>query len=107
MAISALFFRIKFPVDGSYPPILVGELFFFRKKVLNVEKKILQGMICMICTGNLILRTLTLEYFNNSLYISKIICAFLVKFGFYSDTKRLIYLFEHIFIAVNLKDIFN
>ena len=30
-----------------------------------------------------------LEYFNNSKYFnSKVICVFLVKFGFYPDTKK-------------------
>ena len=38
----------------------------------------------MIGTGNFILRTKVLEYFNNSLYFKS---NFLVKFGFYPDTK--------------------
>ena len=47
----------------------------------------------MIWTGNLILRTMLLEMFNNSLSefrcISKVICViFGVKFGFYPDTKN-------------------
>ena len=36
----------------------------------------------MIFTGNLTIITMALEYFNNSLYILKVICGFLVKFGF-------------------------
>ena len=57
---------------------------FFSKKKKFFAKSAIWGMIW---AGNLILRTMVLEYFNKSLYF-KSYMSFLVKIGFYPDTKK-------------------
>ena len=62
--------------------------FLIRNKIytyqIYIQNKIFyqKYYIGMIFTGNLTIITMALEYFNNSLYILKVICGFLVKFGF-------------------------
>ena len=92
--LSRLVLRIKFYCTNHIP---FGEVFFFSKKYVdsnyhiwsffekkNFAKSTKWGMIC---TGNLILRTMVLENFNNSLYF-KSYMGFLVKFGFTPIQKR-------------------
>ena len=42
-------------------------LILYMTAIVIICKKRISSICCMICTGNLILRTMVLEYFNNSL----------------------------------------